>query len=73
MAQMARDSNGKKNKCLAWAMGGGRASGNGLLGGLSASRLTFPVIDQCVLECTSGDLTSSSSFRWINSREWAQL
>lgn len=30
-------------------MGGGRTSGNSLLGGLSGSRLTFPVMDQCVL------------------------
>lgn len=39
--------------------GEGRASGNGLLGGLSASRLTFPVMDQCVLEYASGDLKST--------------
>lgn len=49
------------------------ASGNGLLGGLSASRLTFPVMDQCVLEYPSSDLKCSSCFSWINRKEWTQL
>lgn len=53
-------------------MGGGRTAGNGLLGGLSGSRLIFPVMDQCVLEC-SNDLKCSSNLKWINEQELVQL